>query len=96
MVYEVPAEGPLLGTEEDALDLVATGAETVIVPVSRLDPAFLDLRSGMLGAFFQKLQNYQQRLVIVGDISARLEESKALRDFVYETNRLGFHSFRPT
>jgi hypothetical protein len=33
------------------------------------------------------------RLAIVGDISAHTANSKALRDFVGETNRIGHHLF---
>jgi hypothetical protein len=92
-VLELPAEGPPLGSERDALDLIgATYGEEVdliAIPVSRLDPDFLKLRTGMAGAFLQKLQNYGFRCAVVGDISAAVTASSALRDFVYESNKVG-------
>lgn len=57
------------------------------MPASRLDPAFLDLRTRMAGEFVQKVVNYQLRLAIVGDIQAAVEVSDALRDYVREANR---------
>ena len=98
-LLELDATGPLLVTEQDALDLIGatygTEADIIVVPLERLDPQFLELRSGIAGVFFQKLQNYQKRLVVLGDISAAVAASKSLHDFVYETNRLGNHLFVP-
>ncbi len=92
-VLWVPADGPPLGTERDALDLIAAayGQETDLIafPTSRLHPDFLKLRTGMAGAFLQKLQNYSYRAAIVGDIAAAVAASNALRDFVYESNKVG-------
>jgi hypothetical protein len=99
VLLELPLDGPLLATEQDALDMIGetygTGADMIVVPLARLDPGFLDLRSGIAGIFFQKMQNYRLRLAIIGDIAAQTEASKALRDFVFETNRHGNHRFAP-
>ena len=96
-VFFVADEGPALRSEQDALDLLGEtyGTETdmIAVPASRFAPSFFDLSSKEAGHFFQKLQNYQMRLAIVGDISRHTEASKALRDFVGETNRIGHHLF---
>ncbi|HTO27289.1 MAG TPA: DUF4180 domain-containing protein [Devosia sp.] len=98
-LLELDPAGPLLAAEQDALDLIGetygTGADIIVVPLARLDPQFFELRSGMAGAFIQKLQNYQKRLVVLGDIAAETAASKSLRDFVYETNRVGHHLFAP-
>lgn len=98
-VLELPNEGPLLGTEADALDILGqtygTEASVIIVPAARLLPDFLQLRTGMAGAFIQKLQNYGCRLVVLGDISAAVATSEALSAFVVETNRIGHHMFAP-
>ena len=98
-LFEVAATGALLATEQDALDLVGatygTDADIIVVPVARLDPQFFELRSGLAGGFIQKLQNYQKRLVVLGDIAAEVAASKSLHDFVYETNRVGHHLFAP-
>ena len=85
------APGPLLRTEDDARDLIqetfGSDIRTVVVPVERLDPDFFALRSGVAGAFVQKLVQYRLRLVVVGDITAHTEASDALRDWVREVNR---------
>lgn len=98
-LIEFDSQGPRLGTERDASDVLseafAVDASVVVIPVDRLDPQFFELRSGLAGGFFQKLQNYDCRLVIVGDISAEVTASKSLHDFVYETNRRGHHLFVP-
>ncbi len=96
-VFFVSADGPLLASEQDALDLLGetyeTGADMIAVPASRFALGFFDLSTKLAGHFFQKLQNYQMRLAILGDISGPLATSKALRDFVGETNRIGHHLF---
>jgi uncharacterized protein DUF4180 len=90
-VHHVPAEGPLLSSGADALGLIyeagAEDADWIAVPVTRLDPAFFTLSSGLAGEFAQKFVNYRQRLAVVGDISGALAGSTALRDFVRESNR---------
>lgn len=89
-VFETDANGPPLGSERSATDLIGDSygldADLIMVPVSRLDPEFFSLRNGMAGAFLQKLVNYSFRVAIVGDISKHVTASKALRDFVYESN----------
>ncbi|MGX9938060.1 DUF4180 domain-containing protein [Advenella kashmirensis] len=96
-VYFAAAEGPALASEQDALDLIGEtyGKEidVIVVPAGRFAPAFFQLSSKQAGHFFQKMQNYQARLVILGDISAYSASSKALHDFVGETNRTGHHLF---
>ncbi|MFN7089790.1 MAG: DUF4180 domain-containing protein [Allorhizobium sp.] len=39
------------------------------------------------------MENYQARLVILGDISVHVLRSRAFADFVSETNRTGRHLF---
>ena len=83
--------GPLLRSEVDARDMIqetfGTGIELAIVPIERLDPDFFVLRTGVAGVFVQKLVQYRLRLAVVGDISAHVEASDALRDWVREVNR---------
>jgi hypothetical protein len=96
-VMVVEEAGPLLGSEQDALDLVGAtyglDVDAVAVPAARFSPGFFDLSTKMAGLFFQKLQNYRLRLAIVGDLSEPMGRSKALADFVGETNRVGHHFF---
>lgn len=97
IVLELDPSGPLVGSERDATDILgeafAHNATVIVIPAERLDPDFLRLRSGLAGNFIQKLQNYHCRLVVLGDISAAVAASTALRDFVYETNAIGNHRF---
>jgi hypothetical protein len=85
------ASGALLRTEDDARDVIqetfGTGIRLAVIPVERLDPDFFVLRTGVAGAFVQKLVQYRLRLVVVGDISAQTAASDALRDWVREVNR---------
>jgi hypothetical protein len=91
-MMRLEADGPLIRTQDDAMDLIATtfgvdGEETIVVPVERLDPEFFRLASGVAGEVVQKFVNYRRRLVILGDVSAYVERSDAFRDWVREVNR---------
>jgi len=83
--------GPLLRSEDDARDMIqetfGTDIELAVVPIERLDPDFFVLRTGVAGVFVQKLVQYRLRLAVVGDISAYVAASDALRDWVREVNR---------
>ncbi len=89
-VFVCPAEGALLRGPQAAIDLIgevrSAGAEMVVVPVERLDPEFFQLRTGVAGGFLQKFVTYQVPIAIIGDTSALAAESKALRDFIRESN----------
>ncbi len=90
-VLKCANEGTLLKAAGDANDFLgdawAHEATVVAIPVERLGADFLDLSTRIAGEVFQKFVNYRMRLAIVGDIGARLEASKALTDFVRETNK---------
>jgi hypothetical protein len=62
-------------------------ASLLAVPVSRFDPSFFDLRSGVAGDVLQKFVNYRIKCAVVGDVSAYIEASKPFRDLVVESNR---------
>lgn len=85
------SRGPLIASEREAADLVGEAlsaeARLVAIPLARLSPAFLDLKTGLAGAVLQKFVNYHRRVAILGDISQAVSASQALRDFVYESNR---------
>jgi Domain of unknown function (DUF4180) len=84
------ADGPVLDGDRAAGDLVGAAlgrADVVAVPIARVAPAFVTLRSGVAGAVVQKFVTYRLRLAVVGDISASVAASTALRDFVREANR---------
>ncbi|GAA4562493.1 DUF4180 domain-containing protein [Planotetraspora kaengkrachanensis] len=84
-------EGPVLRGEREALDLIGeafgVGAEWVAVPASRLGEDFFRLRTRVAGDVIQKFVNYRLGLAVLGDVTSHTNESPALRDFVYESNR---------
>ena len=62
-ILDLPTEGPLLRTGQDANDLIGEAksaeASLVVVPIARLDPAFFELRTGIAGEMVQKFVTYQ-------------------------------------
>jgi hypothetical protein len=87
----VDAAGPPLASTQDAVALLeqafAQRASVIVVPAERLDPAFFRLRTGLAGEIVQKFVNYRVKVAVLGDISAQIAQSDALRDFVREANR---------
>lgn len=84
------ADGPVVATVQDALDLIGDafqGAEVVAVAAGRFDDRFFTLSTGLAGEVMQKFVNYRLRLVIFGDISGRLRASRTLRELVHESNQ---------
>jgi hypothetical protein len=96
-VLWVDADGPLLGSEADAVDLIGeamgAGADLIAIPAARLSTDFWKLSTRTAGLFLQKLINYRLSVAIVGDISEEVAKSAALADFVRESNRGGQVSF---
>lgn len=86
-------DGPIISRDGDINDFISAGwdaqADRLVIPVSRLSPDFFKLSTGLAGAVLQKCTNYSFRVAIVGDISAHVEKSAPLRDFVYESNKRG-------
>lgn len=85
----VDEDGIVIATAQDALDLMATafhvlGCNKLLVPKENICREFFDLKTGLAGEILQKFTNYHIRLAIVGDFSNI--QSKALRDFIYESN----------
>ncbi|MER7756272.1 DUF4180 domain-containing protein [Kitasatospora sp. NPDC097643] len=90
-ILRVPVEGAPIRTERDAVDLIGDafghGAEWVVLPAARLHPDFFALRTRVAGDIVQRFVNYRVGLVVLGDITAQVAASDALRDFVRESNR---------
>lgn len=84
-------KGPLFRSDRDAVDLMGDlfgqEVEMIAIPTARLGPGFLDLSTRIAGDILQKLINYRYRVAIVGDVSEAVSASKALQDFVRESNR---------
>jgi hypothetical protein len=94
-VAVVESDVPLIFDVQSALDLMATvryetDADRIVLPKAALEERFFILGSGLAGDVLQKFVNYQMQLAIVGDFS--VYKSKALRDFIYESNK-GSHVF---
>ncbi len=85
------ADGPIVRDAEGARGLIEEAmhhrASVIVVPTSRLDASFFHLRSGLAGEVLQKAMNYGFKFAVIGDISAHVTASDALRDFVIESNR---------
>ena len=85
------ADGATVRDAGGARDLIEEAmnhrASVIAVPVNRLDATFFQLRSGLAGEVLQKAMNYGFKFAVVGDISAHIAASDALRDFVIESNR---------
>jgi Domain of unknown function (DUF4180) len=62
-------------------------ADLLAIPSQRLGADFLTLSTGVAGETFQKFVNYRLRCAIIGDLTEALDRSRALRDFVRETNK---------
>lgn len=90
-VWACAPDGPKLDGERAATDIIGEAfgvdAKVVAIPVERLDEGFLTLRTRIAGEVIQKFVNYGFQLAFVGDVSAAMAESAALRDFVRESNR---------
>jgi hypothetical protein len=87
-ILELSAEGPPVGDSSALISLAFEHqADLVAIPVERLSESFFKLASGVAGDLVQKFVNYRIRLAILGDVSAPLANSNALRSFVYEANR---------
>lgn len=84
-------DGALLRSDGDAVDMIGEAfdadVEAIVIPISRLGAGFFDLSTRIAGEVIQKLVNYRYRTVFLGDIAQPLQGSKALRDFVRESNR---------
>ena len=93
------APGATICEVQDALDVIGAAfsrADTVAISAERLDKRFFRLSTGLAGEIMQKFVNYRIRLAIVGDISAQVAASDALRDLVRESNERDHVWFVPT
>ena len=87
--------GASIQNAQEALEILINcayqGAEKIIIHANQLMPDFFDLKSGIAGEILQKVSTYQLRLAIVGDFSQY--SSKSLRDFIFESNKVGRVNF---
>lgn len=86
----IASDTPSLCSADDVLDLAIsaryeTDADRLVLEKSAFCDDFFVLRTGLAGEALQKLINYHFKLAIIGDFSQ--VASKALRDFIRESNR---------
>jgi hypothetical protein len=97
-VAELIDSEQIINNLDDAVDLLGNAsyneAQMVIVKQEHLHADFFELRTRLAGDILQKFSNYRMRLAIVGDFSSI--QSKSLRDFIFESNKLGQISFVST
>lgn len=89
-VAVVSGEGVLVASAQDMLDMIATASyqhscHRLILHKENISADFFELKTGLAGEALQKVINYEASLAIVGDFSTYT--SKALRDFIRESNR---------
>lgn len=80
----------VINDTQSALDLIAsvqyeTDCDKLIVDKSCVTDDFFVLSTGIAGEILQKFINYSKKIAIVGDYSKYT--SKALKDFIYESNK---------
>lgn len=86
----IESDSVLIKDAGSALDLAASiqyewGCSVLILPKSAFCEDFFMLSTRIAGEVLQKFVNYGIKMAIVGDFSCY--DSKALRDFIYESNR---------
>jgi hypothetical protein len=90
-IAEIISDGEIIKTSDDGLDLLGNlyyqGFDKIIIYEKNITSAFFDLKTGIAGEILQKFSTYRVRLVIVGDFSKY--ESKSLKDFIFESNKMG-------
>ena len=85
----ITGEAPLITDVQSALDLIMTvkyetGCQRIAIDKTAITESFFQLRSGLAGEVLQKCVNYHIKAAIYGDYSQYT--SKALKDFIYESN----------
>lgn len=88
-IAEIESNTIILNTLQDALDLMADidsqSMTKIILYEKNIHPDFFNLKTRLAGDILQKFVTYAKQLAIVGDFEKYT--SKALRNFIYESNR---------
>jgi hypothetical protein len=89
-----PAAGEAIASVQDFLNLMGScPSGTIALRREDMAPEFFELKTGVAGEILQKVSNYRARLAILGDFSDI--QSRALRDFIRESNATGQVVFAP-
>lgn len=90
-IAEIVSDDTIIKTIEDGLDLLGNlyyqGFDKIIVYEKNITADFFDLKTKIAGEILQKFSTYRVRLAIVGDFSQY--QSKSLKDFIFESNKIG-------
>jgi Domain of unknown function (DUF4180) len=97
-IAEVISEDIMIANFQDGLDLLGDlffqGFDKIILREKNITSDFFDLKTGIAGEILQKFSNYHVSLAIIGDFSKY--QSKSIKDFIYESNKLGHINFVAT
>lgn len=90
IVALLQSDSPIIFSGQDALELAmnlsyAEGCSRIALNRQALSENFFVLSTGLAGDILQKFTNYHIRFAVYGDFSDI--KSKALRDFIRESNR---------
>lgn len=82
------AKDDIISTTSEFLSVIMScNTNTIILKKENFSPDFYDLKTGIAGEYLQKISNYNKRIIILGNFNNI--ESKALNDFIYESNKNG-------
>ena len=91
LIGEIVSDSIVLANEDDGLDILGEckglGINGLVMHEHNIAPAFFELRTRLAGEVLQKFTQYHVRLAVV--MGFRNLESKSLRDFIGESNRMG-------
>ncbi|WP_294464216.1 DUF4180 domain-containing protein [uncultured Anaerofustis sp.] len=85
----IESEDILINDVDSGLDFAMevsnmTGISNIIINKEAVDDILFDLKNKILGELLQKYINYNIKFAVIGDFSKF--KSKALNDFIYESN----------
>lgn len=88
-IIYVQSDKVIINDYKDILDIMMTishhySSNKIILDKNVITENFFDLKTKIAGDICQKLIDYKFKMAIVGDYSKY--NSKALRDFIYESN----------
>src|SRR5688572_459110 len=85
-IAEITSQGLTIDNAQQFLEIAMNlPVDGLVIRKDNLAESFFDLRSGLAGEILQKVANYRLKVGLVGDYSGY--DSKALRDFIHESNK---------
>ncbi|KUJ56144.1 DUF4180 domain-containing protein [Chryseobacterium aquaticum] len=94
-IAEIISDEVLIQDTESALDLLGNvyyqGFDKIILHQENIIPSFFDLKTKIAGDILQKFAQYRMPIGIIGDFSKY--QSNSLKEFIYETNKVGHNYF---